>query len=156
MTWQGTLLHIFIAQRASMPMEELQKATLIAGVGIEGDRYANGVGYFSSRPHAYRQITLIEMETLEALERDHGIQLLPIQSRRNLVTRDVPLNHLVGRRFRVGKTLLNGGRLNKPCQYLENLLDKPVFTPLLNRAGLNCEIIQGGIVSPADRISPEN
>jgi MOSC domain-containing protein YiiM len=156
MTWQGILLHIFITGRASAPMEELREATLIAGSGIEGDRYANGVGHFSSSPHAYRQITLIEMETLEALERDHRIQLRPGESRRNLVTRDVPLNHLVGRRFRVGETILNGGRLNRPCKYLEELLGKPVFTPLLNRAGLNCEIVRGGMVRAHDRILPEN
>lgn len=156
MTWEGKLLHIFIAERAGVPMEELKEAKLIAGVGIEGDRYARGLGHYSSRPHIYRQVTLIEIETLEALERDHQIQLQPIESRRNLVTRDVPLNHLVGRSFRVGEVILKGGRLNIPCKYLEELVGKPVFTPLLNRSGLNCEIVQGGIIHPNDRILPES
>jgi MOSC domain-containing protein YiiM len=156
MTWQGTLLHIFIAEQASAPMEELQEAKVVAGKGIERDRYARGTGHFSSSPHAHRQITLIEVETLEALERDHSIQLRPAESRRNLVTRDVPLNHLVGRRFRVGEVILSGGRLSRPCKYIEGLLGKAVFTPLLNRAGLNCEVVRGGVVRPNDRILPEN
>src|SRR5580765_3818099 len=125
MTWQGKLLHIFMAERAAAPMRELNEARLIAGVGIEGDRYANGFGHFSTKPHLDRQITVIEIETLEALERDHCILLEPVESRRNLVTRDVPLNHLVGRRFQVGEAILYGGRLNLPCKYLEELVLKP-------------------------------
>ncbi|HEX5612458.1 MAG TPA: MOSC domain-containing protein, partial [Burkholderiales bacterium] len=102
MTWSGALTHIHIAAEGGAPMKSLDSAKLIAGVGIEGDRYATGRGFYSKTPRADRQVTLIEMEALEALSRDHGIELLPKESRRNLTTRDVPLNHLVGRRFRVG------------------------------------------------------
>jgi MOSC domain-containing protein YiiM len=100
-------------------------------------------------------VTLIEIETLEALERDHEICLPPNETRRNLVTRDVPLNHLVGRSFSVGDVVLHGGRLNIPCQYLENLLGKPVFKLLIHRSGLNCQIVRGGIIRKRDRILPE-
>lgn len=154
LTWQGELLHICIAEQASVEMQELESATLIAGIGIEGDRYATGKGYYSNKPHADRQVTLIEIETLEALKRDHGIDLSPDESRRNLTTRGVPLNHLVGRRFKVGEAILYGGRLNVPCKYLEELLDKPVFLPLINRSGLNCRIVEGGVVRRGDRIIP--
>lgn len=152
--WQGELLHICIAEQAGVEMEELESANLIAGVGIEGDRYSLAKGYYSYRPHADRQVTLIESETLEALKRDHDIEMSPIESRRNLTTRGVPLNHLVGRHFRVGNVVLYGGRLNVPCKYLEELLDKAVFTPLINRSGLNCRIIEGGIIRRGDRIVP--
>jgi MOSC domain-containing protein YiiM len=94
------------------------------------------------------------METLEALARDHGIELLPDETRRNLTTRDVPLNHLVGRRFRVGAVLLLGARLNVPCKYLEQVTGKPVYAPLIHRSGLNCEIIEGGIVRIGDVLRP--
>ena len=154
MTWQGSLLHIFVAERASAPMIELLEVNLIAGVGVEGDRYATGLGHYSSKPHPGRQVTLIEIETLEALERDHHIKLEPLESRRNLVTRDVPLNHLVGQQFRVGNTLLYGSRLNVPCKYLEELVGKKIFAPLINRSGLNCEILESGIVRSGDVISP--
>ncbi len=148
--WRGTLLHIFIAEQASVEMQELQEANLVAGVGIEGDRYATGKGYYSFKPHADRQVTLIEMETIEGIIRDHQIPLQPVETRRNLTTRGVPLNHLVGRHFRVGSVLLFGGRLNVPCKYLDELLDRPLFNPLLNRSGLNCRIIEGGIIRPGD------
>ena len=135
-------------------MRALAEARLVAGVGIEGDRYATRTGTYSVRHHVDREVTLIEFETLEALERDHGIALAPHEHRRNLTTRGVPLNHLVGRRFRVGECVLYGGRLNVPCQYLEDLLGKKVFKPLINRSGLNCQIVTGGIVRPGDLIEP--
>jgi MOSC domain-containing protein YiiM len=150
----GVLLAIHIAPEASAPMMELEAARLIEGVGIEGDRYATARGTYSNKPHADRQVTLIEMETLDALARDHGIDLPPRETRRNLTTAGVPLNHLVGREFRVGEVVLVGGRLNLPCQYLEDLLGKRVFKPLINRSGLNCRIVKGGVVRPGDRIVP--
>jgi MOSC domain-containing protein YiiM len=64
---------------------------LIAGVGIEGDRYATGLGTYSKRPHIDRQVTLIEVEVLETLARDRRIELAPHEHRRNLTTRGVPL-----------------------------------------------------------------
>jgi MOSC domain-containing protein YiiM len=150
----GVLLAIHIAPEASAPMVELDAARLVEGVGIEGDRYATARGTYSHRPHADRQVTLIEMETLDALSRDHGIALAPHETRRNLTTAGVPLNHLVGREFRVGGVVLAGGRLNVPCQYLEDLLGKPVFKPLIHRSGLNCRIVQGGTIRPGDAIRP--
>jgi MOSC domain-containing protein YiiM len=153
-SWKGELLHVHIAAGASQPMRALAEARLVAGVGIEGDRYATRTGTYSVRHNADRQVTLIESETLEALARDHGIALAPHEHRRNLTTRGVPLNHLVGRKFRVGECLLYGGRLNVPCQYLEDLLGKKVFKPLVNRSGLNCQIVAGGIVRPGDVIEP--
>ena len=159
MSWSGTLEYIHIAPAASYEMEELMEARLVAGRGIEGDRYFNGTGTYSPKPDV-REVTLIEMEALDALARndpplqEKPIVLAPIDHRRNLTTRGVPLNHLVGRRFRVGETILKGGRLNFPCKYLEELLGLPVYLPLYNRSGLNCWIVEGGIVRQGDRIEP--
>jgi MOSC domain-containing protein YiiM len=152
MKFEGQLLCIHIAQAGGEAMEELQEASLIEGVGIEGDRYATGKGYYSDRPDI-REVTLIDEETLIALKRDHDIELSPAEHRRNLTTRNVPLNHLVGRRFKVGDTVLEGGRLNVPCKYLQTLLDKKVFVPLLNRSGLNCRIIKGGKIFCGDLVT---
>jgi MOSC domain-containing protein YiiM len=152
--WRGALLYIFTAEQGSAPMQALAEARLIAGVGIEGDRYASGRGYYSKTPRADRQVTLIEIETLEAVERDYGISLAPVETRRNLTTRGVPLNHLVGSKFRVGATLLYGARLNVPCKYLEQVTGKPVFNALVHRSGLNCEILEGGVVRSGDVIVP--
>ena len=133
-------------------MQALSEARLAAGIGIEGDRYATRLGTYSKKHHIDRQATLIEVEVLEALARDRGIKLAPHEHRRNLTTRGVPLNYLVGQYFRIGECVLYGGRLNVPCLYLENLVAKKVFKPLLNRSGLNCRIVVGGIIRVGDRI----
>jgi MOSC domain-containing protein YiiM len=159
MSWSGRLLHIHIAKRASFVMEELDEATLIAGRGIEGDRYFNGTGTYSPKPDV-REVTLIEMEVLDAMARGdppgpgEKVELAPGDHRRNLTTLGVPLNHLVGKRFKIGEAVLTGGRLNFPCKYLEKLLGRPVYTPLLNRSGLNCRIELGGTIRKGDPIAP--
>ena len=153
-SWQGILEAIHVAAGASQPMRALTQATLVAGVGIPGDRYAEKCGTYSARHHIDRQVTLIEQETLEALTRDHGVGLAPHEHRRNLTTRGVALNHLVGRYFAVGECVLYGGRLNVPCRYLEELLNKKVFKPLINRSGLNARVIVGGTLRVGDVISP--
>jgi MOSC domain-containing protein YiiM len=99
-------------------------------------------------------VTLIETETLEALQRDHGIVLAPDQHRRNLTTEGVPLNHLVGRRFRVGSVLLQGGRLNTPCRYLDMITGLTVCDLMVHRSGLNARILEAGEIRPGDPILP--
>lgn len=153
-TWQGILAAIHVADEASQPMRALSDACIVVGVGIPGDRYAERTGTYSARHHIDRQVTLIEQETLEALARDHGVGLAPHEHRRNLTTRGVPLNHLVGRYFKVGECVLYGGRLNVPCRYLEDLLGRKVFKPLINRSGLNARVIVGGMLRTGDAISP--
>lgn len=149
--WQGELLNIHIAQEGGAEMQSLKSATLLAGEGIKGDRYATGKGKYSPMPDI-REVTLIETETLEALRRDHAIELSVDEHRRNLTTRDVPLNHLVGLRFRVGNTVLEGGRLNTPCRYLELLTGKTVCDLMEHRSGLNCRVIEGGEIAIGDTI----
>ena len=135
MSWKGELIHIHVAAARSAPMRALAEARLVPGIGVEGDRYATRTGTYSNRHNVDREVTLIEFETLEALARDHGIELAPHEHRRNLTTRGVPLNHLVGRYFRVGDCVLHGERLNVPCLYLEDLLGKKVFKPLSTAPG---------------------
>lgn len=158
-TWAGELLHIHVAPAASYEMEARAEATLVAGRGIEGDRYFLGTGTYSKLP-AVREVTLIEIEVLEALARNDPplqegpIQLAPDEHRRNLTVRGVPVAHLVGVKFKVGEAVLKGGRLNFPCKYFESLIGKPVYQPLYNRSGLNCSIEVGGVIRPGDRIVP--
>ncbi len=151
-SWRGVLEHIHIADAASLPMRSLTTATLVAGKGIPDDRYATQSGTYSDRHHIDRQITLIEGETLDALARDHGVNLAPLEHRRNLTTRGVPLSHLVGRYFVIGTCVLYGGRLNVPCKYLERLVDRAVFRPLIHRSGLNARVVLGGTIAVGDRI----
>jgi MOSC domain-containing protein YiiM len=152
--WQGELLNIHTASAGREPMQSHQTARLIHGIGIAGDRYATGRGKYSAFPDI-REVTLIEIETLEALQRDHDTVLDVCEHRRNLTTRNVPLNHLVGKRFRVGGVLLEGGRLNTPCRYLDLVTGKSVNDILLFRSGLNCSIVEGGDISVGDQVHPE-
>jgi MOSC domain-containing protein YiiM len=157
--WRGRLLHIHIAPVKSVRMEEQEHARLITGRGIEGDRYFFGTGTYSPKPDV-REVTLFEIEVLEALARNDpplqagAILIEPGDHRRNLTVRGVPLGHLVGKRFRIGDVVLSGGRLNFPCKYLEKLLERPVYLPLYNRSGLNCRIEQGGTIRRGDVIEP--
>lgn len=160
MTWQGRLLHIHIAPAASYEMEELAEAQLVAGRGIVGDRYYLGTGTYSPKPDV-RDVTLIEVEVLEAITKGEPkipgfkANLTPEDHRRNLTTRGVPLGHLVGKRFRIGETILRAARMNFPCKYIEELLGIPgLYEGLLNRSGLNCAIEVGGIIRPGDSILP--
>jgi hypothetical protein len=156
--WRGTLQHIHIAEAASYEMEEQPEWHCVAGRGIEGDRYFSGRGTYSPKADV-REVTLFEREVLDALARHDPplpcgpIILRPEDHRRNLTVQGVPLNHLVGRRFRIGDVILRGGRLNFPCKYLEELLGLPVYLPLHNRSGLNCSIERGGVVRPGDEIA---
>ena len=151
--WKGRLLHIHIAKAGGQPMSEVQTASLQQGIGIEGDRYATGNGKYSPFPDI-REVTLIEQETLIALKRDHEVDLVPDEHRRNLTTESVPLNHLVGKRFWVGSVLLEGGRLNTPCRYLDVITKKSVYEFLKHRSGLNCYVVQSGMISTSDLIRP--
>ena len=150
----GQVVSVHRAPSGSAPMVGLDRADLVVGEGIAGDRYALGNGHYSSRPHVDRQITLIESEVLEALRRDHDVDLRPEEHRRNITTVGVPVNHLVGVYFSVGPCVLYGGRLNVPCAYLQELVDKRVFRPLVHRSGLNARVIIGGSVTPGDSITP--
>lgn len=153
--WQGTVESLHIVAEKSLPMATVEMIRAVSGEGLEGDRYATGKGFYSTKPEQGRQVTLFEQETLEALRRDHGIVLEPHQTRRNVITRAVALNHLVGRRFLVGGVLLEGTRLSTPCQYLEDLLGiKSLFKALMHRSGLNCRILTGGDIHRGDRIQP--
>jgi hypothetical protein len=158
-SWKGELLHIHIAPVASSEMAELDEATLVTGRGIAGDRYFLGTGTYSKLP-GVREVTLFEMEVLEALARnDPPLQQAPIllnpsEHRRNLTVRGVPVSHLTGVRFRIGDVVLRGARLNFPCRYLERLLKRPVYQALYNRSGLNCAIETGGVIRRGAAIEP--
>lgn len=153
-SWKGVVRYLHSTPRAFLPMHAFEALTLIAGRGIEGDRYLIGreAGFYSHKPEEGRQITLFEIETLWAIARDYGITLLPQEHRRNVTVEGVPLNHLVGKRFWLGETLLEGTRLSTPCRHLEDILGKAVLNPMVHRSGLNCKILQGGVVRIGDTL----
>ena len=134
-------------------MNSVTNARAVVGRGLEGDRYFNKAGTYSNDPGSGRDITLIEIEAIEALRRDYQIELDPSQARRNIVTQGVALNHLVDREFKIGDVILRGTRLCDPCSHLEKLTRKGVMRGLIHRGGLRAEIISDGTLRPGDTIS---
>jgi MOSC domain-containing protein YiiM len=122
---------------------------------LEGDRYYSQQGHFSSKPGVDRQVTLIEIEAIQALQRDDGIGLSPGDARRNLVTQGVPLNHLVDKTFKVGEVTLRGIRLCEPCDHLASLTEAKVLPGLIHRGGLRAEILSEGIIRVGDDVVEE-
>ena len=134
-------------------MEQVAGVRALPGKGLEGDRYAARMGTYSSKGGPDREITLMEEEALEALQRDYEHDLTGAESRRNLITRGVALNHLVGRTFMVGEVKLRAIRLCDPCHYLERLTGKPVFQGLIHRGGLRAQILTEGTIRQGDELA---
>ena len=151
--FKGEVVSIHVAPKAGMPLQTRSHVAAIAGRGLEGDRYFDGSGYWSNNAGVGREVTLIEIEAIEALAREKKIALAPGAARRNLVTRGVPLNHLVGREFQVGDVRMEGTRLCEPCQYLEGLTVPGVLAGLIHRGGLRAKIIAGGEIRVGDVVA---
>jgi MOSC domain-containing protein YiiM len=149
----GSVEAIHIAAAAAAPVQPVDEIRAIAGVGLEGDRYADGRGHYRDA-RVSRDLTLIETEAVEALARAHGIALAPGETRRNVTTRGLGLNELVGRPFWVGEVLCLGTRLCEPCQYLADLTAKPLLRPLVHRGGLRADIVRGGLIRIGDPVRP--
>jgi MOSC domain-containing protein YiiM len=149
----GVVAAIHVAASAGQPMRPVEFVGATAGVGLEGDRYALGRGHYSPDLRVSRDLTLIEAEVIQDLARDDGIELASGETRRNLTTRGVRLNDLVGRRFWVGNVLCEGTRLCEPCHYLAQLTGKPpLLRALVHRGGLRADIIRGGRICRGDQV----
>jgi MOSC domain-containing protein YiiM len=144
--FQGELAGIFTARRKGDDLQSLDRVEAIAGRGLVGDRYFLKEGTFSAKDGPDREVTLIEAEALDGLAREYEITLRPAQARRNLLTRGVPLNHLVDRAFSVGAVVLRGIRLCEPCGHLESLTCKGVKAGLVHRGGLRARVLAGGFL----------
>ena len=151
----GIVEAIHITDTATTPLHAVPEVAARAGVGLEGDRYASAGGTFSSWPHDH-EFTLIEAEAIEAAARDYGLHLAPGESRRNVTTRGIALNPLVGKRFRVGDVLCEGTRLCEPCAHLEVVTGKGGLARILaGRAGLRALLLTDGIIRVGDPITVE-
>ena len=153
--FKGTVVSIHVASDAEGRMVEVKETRAVPGKGLDGDRYFSGKGTYSVKPGPDREVTLIEAEALEALRRDYGVSLEPGQSRRNITTRGVPLNFLVGKEFTVGSVSLLGIRLCEPCGHLEGLTREGTRAGLVHRGGLRAQILTGGVIRAGDPVEAE-
>ena len=143
-----------VAPLAEAPMQLVQHARALAGRGLEGDRYANGSGTFSPRG-AHRpgyELTLIAAEVVEDLTtRDAALDFT--STRRNVLTRGIDVNALVGRDFTIGDVRCRGLRLAEPCAHLERLSGPGLLRPLIHRGGLRADVLSGGHIGEGSAIS---
>jgi MOSC domain-containing protein YiiM len=150
--WSGTVESIHIASAAERPPQSVVQAMAVPGVGLDGDRYALKLGTFY-KPAPDHELTLIEAEAIEALRRDYQVELAAGDARRNIVTRNVPLNHLVGMEFAIGDVRIRGIRLCEPCDHLQKVTGKSLIKGLLHRGGLRAQILTEGTIHVGDVIS---
>ena len=149
---QGNVVSINITAKGGEPMNSIDEVRAVAGKGLEGDRYFAQAGTFSKTAGSGREVTLIEAEAIEAIERDYGTKIEYKDARRNIVTRGVALNHLVGKEFRVGEVVIRGVRLNEPCNHLASLTNEKVKPGLVHRGGLRGEILNDGTIRVGDSV----
>ena len=139
---------------AEGPMKAVSTAEAIEGRGLLGDRYERGAGTFSNPSRGGYDLTLVEAEALEEMSAK-GVELSPIEARRNIVVRGIALDDLIGRRFRVGEVECFGQRRCKPCSHLERLTRPGVLRGLVHRGGLRADILVGGKIAVGDAVRLE-
>ena len=143
---------IFVATAPRAPQIEVPSVRVVVGKGIEGDRH------FGKRKVPGENLTLVEAEELEAFAQEQGVPVDLSGSRRNIVTRGVRLNDLVGREFRLGTALLRGVELCEPCSVMGRLYALPEWPgprtvrQMLHRAGLRADVLQTGVFTVGDTL----
>jgi MOSC domain-containing protein YiiM len=153
--WSGTVHSIHIAPAAKAATSSVEQVEAVPGAGLVGDRYFLKQGTFF-KPEPAFELTLIEAEAIEAAAREDEVKLAAGEPRRNVVTRDVPLNHLVGREFMIGDVRVRGIRLCEPCGHLQTLTGLPVIKALRHRGGLRAQILTGGVIRVGDPVREAN
>jgi MOSC domain-containing protein YiiM len=146
----GSVEEIYIAATETSPVTAVPSVKALHGEGLVGDRYRQHDGW-APRGTA---ITLVEAEAVEAIAAEHGIHLRPGGTRRNVVTRGIRLNDLVGREFTVGPVRCRGYELCEPCTALQEITGEPgVIKALVHRGGLRADILTDGMIAVGDVVT---
>ena len=155
-TGGGRIEAIFLAvgPRGAGPRTRVEGVRAVEGKGLEGDRFFGRVDGPRAKWRGERQVTLIEAEAVEAM-RALGRDFAPGDSKRNLVTRGVPLTDLVGREFRVGEAVLRGVELCDPCTHLGRTTWRGIERDLADRGGLRAAVLRGGEIREGDAVAWE-
>lgn len=152
----GKVLYIYTVPTAGAELQPCDSVLAVPGKGLEGDRYAELRGSWSEdKVTPDREVTLIEIENIEGLTTDYGIDLHPSQFRRNIVTQGISLNELVDSEFRVGDVKMRGIRLCEPCTYLEGLTVKGLVKALVHKGGLRAQLLSEGTIHVDDNVIVE-
>jgi MOSC domain-containing protein YiiM len=139
--FEGKVLSISITPIAEAPMQFVDEIRAVPGRGLEGDRY-----FDHPKMEPKRELTLVEAEAIEAFRSEFKIDFGLDGTRRNVITRGVPLNHLVGKEFLIGDVRARGIQLCEPCATLQRLSHPKVLPGLLHRGGLRAQILSEGTI----------
>jgi MOSC domain-containing protein YiiM len=150
----GVVEGIYLAPEVEAPCEPVERVRFIPGRGAEGDRKFRPEGTEPYEEGTGKDITLIEAEAIEELAANTGIELGPGEARRNIVTRGIALNDLVGKPFCVGDVRCVAIELNEPCRHLERLTQPGVLRGLVGRGGIRADVVSGGEVAVGDPVEP--
>jgi MOSC domain-containing protein YiiM len=151
-SWQGKVVSLYIAPQAAKPMVGVSEARAFADRGLEGDRFFRESWKAANRPD--KAVSLIEEETLQAAAAELGTETFGDKSRRNIVTRGVPLVELLDREFTIGGVVMRGIRLFEPCGHLEKISKVAgIFRALEHRSGLKAAILSDGVIRIGDPVA---
>jgi MOSC domain-containing protein YiiM len=152
-SWRGEIVSLFIAPNAAGPMVSLSQVRAFADRGLEGDRFFRESWNAANRPD--KAVSLIEEETLRLAAAELGVEMIAEKTRRNIVTRGVPLIELLNREFTIGGVRLRGVRLFEPCAHVEQVSETPgLFRALEHRSGLKAAILTDGMIRVGDPVMP--
>jgi len=149
-----TVERIYLAGKPGAPQQEVVSVRVTVDAGIEGDRY------FDAHDEPGQNLTLVEAEEIEAFLAERGRSVDLSCTRRNVVTRGVRLNDLVGREFTIGNVRLRGVELCEPCRSFGTRLAAPNFPVaavvkrFVHRAGLRADILGSGVIAVGADVVP--
>jgi MOSC domain-containing protein YiiM len=146
----AVLVAIWLADSAGAPPHSVAQAEALTGRGLEGDRYANGTGFWKATDGC--QVTLIAEEDPARAERRHGIPLAAGEHRRNLVVRGLRPEAVRGRRLRIGGAFLAWHRPRPPCLYLDSITRRGTAKALGRDSGICLRVTEGGLIRVGDGV----
>ena len=143
----GSVIKIGISKKKGGEIIDLSYANVFAGKGIENDRFYN------INNNKSNHISIIESEQIDSFNSAKNLSIPYINFRRNIVTKNIKLNNLVGKIFLIGKIKIKAIQLCEPCVYLSSLLkEKEIVKFFVHKAGIRCEILNNGTISIEDEI----
>ncbi len=144
----GHVEAIFVASEPGELPAPVERVRAYAGRGLQGNRYFWKEG---DAPPG-RGVTLIAAEAMDAVALEGNVSIDPAATRRNVLTRGIDVNELVGKRFRIGDVECEGVELCEPCAHLESMTQPGVIKALAHRGGLNADILSDGEISIGDPV----
>ncbi len=141
---------IFVAPTGGVTMQRVDQVEALADCGLRGDRYCERTGYWTGIDECH--VTLIEAELLEEIEKTSEVRVSNGEHRRNLITRDIKLGGLRGKRFQIGQAVLEYDRPRPPCAYIESITQRGMARALLGRGGICARVIESGVIRAGDAI----